>query len=77
MRAWSHPPYWGCVNTPAYRDIAFTVATQLLTIGGDAIQHDDAATNGGAVEWNGGDPVLSGCYCETCMTGFTISLMQT
>ena len=43
----------------------------------DGIQHDDPGANGEAAQWNGGDPELSGCYCDHCMSGFTGTLFDT
>jgi hypothetical protein len=75
MRAWRVQPFYGCVNNPQYRQIAIRRAATLLKAGADVIQHDDPATNGEAVAWNGGDPRLSGCYCSVCMSGFTNALL--
>jgi hypothetical protein len=77
MRQWSGAPrYYGCVNNPDYLKIAFDFGAKLLSLGSDGIQHDDPGANGEAVTWDQGDPTLSGCYCEHCMTGFTKVLLS-
>ncbi len=76
MRAWPQKPFYGCVNNPAYKNIAFDRARKLASLGADAIQHDDPTTNAEAVSWNDGDPKLSGCYCSVCMKGFTERLVD-
>ena len=77
MRKWSSKPrYYGCVNNPDYLTIAFDFASHLLDIGSDGIQHDDPGSNFETTSWDGGDPSLSGCYCEHCMAGFTKHLMS-
>jgi hypothetical protein len=76
MRSWKNPASFGCINHPGYLKIAFDFADNLIRIGADAIQHDDSGANGEAVSWSGGDPTLSGCYCEHCMAGFRDALTQ-
>ena len=77
MRTWKgEPRNYGCVNTPGYLQIAFEFGSNLLKLGSDGIQHDDPGANGEAAVWNGGDPELSGCYCEHCMSGFTARLLE-
>lgn len=77
MRAWKgEPRNYGCVGTPGYLQIAFDFGSNLLKLGSDAIQHDDPGANGEAATWNDGDPELSGCYCEHCMSGFTTRLLE-
>lgn len=76
MRTWKQKRYYGCVNNPDYLRIAFDFASTLLDIGSDGIQHDDPGANGEAAQWNGGDPELSGCYCDHCMAGFTETLFN-
>ena len=75
MRSWKNPPSFGCINHPDYLKIAFDFASELILIGADAIQHDDPGANGEVVSWSGGDPTLSGCYCEHCMAGFRDALL--
>jgi hypothetical protein len=76
MRAWARTPNYGCINNPDYRKIAFDYASMLLTRGSDAIQHDDPATNGEAVNWNNGNTSTSGCYCSHCNAKFTSALLS-
>jgi hypothetical protein len=59
MRDWPDPGYWGCVNSPAYREILFRHAKLLIDGGVDAIQMDDPDINVAAVRWGG-------CFCEHC-----------
>ena len=75
MRAWPHPPNWGCINNPNYLKIAFDHAAELLKAGADAIQHDDPESNGGVVTWDNGNRTGSGCYCSFCMAKFTKALL--
>jgi hypothetical protein len=67
---------YGCVANPDYLTIAFEFAGSLLEIGSDNLQHDDPGANFEVVQWDGGDPSLSGCYCEHCMAGFTKALLS-
>ena len=77
MRGWSKPwSNYGCINNPDFLKIQYAFASSLLETGTGGIQHDDPGANGEAVTWNEGDPVLSGCYCEHCMSGFTAALMS-
>ncbi len=59
MRNWPNPGYWGCVNSPEYRDSFLAHAKLLIDGGVDAIQMDDPVINAGAIRWGG-------CYCEHC-----------
>lgn len=59
MRDWPNPGYWGCVNSPAYRESFLTHAKLLIDGGVDAIQMDDPDINVAAVGWGG-------CFCEHC-----------
>ena len=78
MRSWPGTRrYYGCVNSPAFKSAAFAFVDRLTHSGATSIQHDDAASNSEAVTWNGGDPHLSGCYCDVCIKGFTGRLMST
>jgi hypothetical protein len=76
MREWANPPKYGCINNPDYLAIIHNATDVALSIGAAGIQHDDPATNGGAVSWNGGDITLSGCYCTHCMAAFTDALVD-
>lgn len=51
--------YWGCVNSPDYRETFLTHARLLIDGGADAIQMDDPVLNAGAVQWGG-------CHCPCC-----------
>jgi len=75
MRAWKAVPrFYGCVNNPEYLEIAMDFGASLLHLGSDGIQHDDPGSNYESTLWDSGDPTLSGCYCEHCMSGFTEAL---
>jgi hypothetical protein len=78
MRQWpGKKRYYGCVNNPAYTNVAHTFADTLIDAGATAIQHDDPTSNAEVVGWSNGDPTESGCYCDVCMKGFTKKLMET
>lgn len=66
----------GCVNSPAYMNITLKFVETLKAAGATGIQHDDAAMNGEAVSWNGGNLSTSGCYCPHCMAKFTATLLR-
>jgi hypothetical protein len=57
MRSWNG--YWGCVNSPQYRETFLAHAKLLIDGGADAIQMDDPGINAVAVRWGG-------CYCRYC-----------
>lgn len=76
MRTWANPPKYGCINNPEYIEIVHTAVMAILDGGAAGVQHDDPATNGGAVAWDGGDPTSSGCYCSHCMQRFAKVLDQ-
>lgn len=59
MRKWPEPGYWGCVNSPHYREICLARAKRMVDGGVDAIQQDDPGYNYTAVNWGA-------CYCEHC-----------
>lgn len=73
---WKPTPHPGCVNNPAYRQIAFSFATGILDVGRAAgaqhlaIQHDDALMNSEVY-------MHQGCYCSYCMSKYTQYLLQT
>jgi len=58
MKSWNG--YWGCVNSPQYRETFLAHARLLIDGGVDAIQMDDPDINAAAVQWGG-------CYCEHCL----------
>ena len=58
------------------RKISLRFLDELQRTGAPGIQHDDAALNGEAVQWSGGNLTASGCYCAHCMGGFTASLLN-
>ena len=60
MRKWAQPGYWGCANSPEYRQTFLAHAKILIDGGIDAIQMDDPVINYGAVRWGG-------CYCVYCL----------
>ena len=49
MQAWANPPKYGCINNPAYIAVVHAATLAVLNTSADGVQHDDAATNGGAV----------------------------
>jgi hypothetical protein len=67
----------GCVNSPDYMRITLGFVDMLRRAGATAIQHDDAAMNNEATQWNGGNLSASGCYCPHCMAKFTARLLRT
>ena len=77
MRSWNPPHrYYGCVNAPEYLNIAMDFGAELLHLGSDGVQHDDPGSNYESTLWNRGDPTVSGCYCQHCMSGFTSALSR-
>ncbi len=54
MRNWTSRHAYGCVNNPAYKNLAFTRAKLLVSLGSNVIQHDDPTSNAEAVDWSGG-----------------------
>lgn len=60
MRGWPNPGYWGCVNSPDYRETFLAHAKLLIDGGANAIQMDDPDSNVAAVAWGG-------CYCRHCL----------
>jgi len=59
MRKWPEPGYWGCVNSPHYRETYLEAGKTLIDGGVDAIQMDDPGINYTAVRWGA-------CHCEHC-----------
>lgn len=59
MRKWPEPGYWGCANSPHYREIYLARAKRMVDGGVDAIQMDDPGLNYTAVHWGA-------CYCKHC-----------
>lgn len=57
MRKWN--AYWGCVNSPAYREAYLALGKTMIDGGIDAIQMDDPGCNYTAVNWGA-------CHCEHC-----------
>jgi hypothetical protein len=57
MQSWNG--YWGCINSPQYRETFIAHAKLLIDGGADAIQMDDPGINFSAIQWGG-------CYCEHC-----------
>lgn len=72
MRDWTVPPYWGCVNNPAYVNVSKQFYELLIGSGSRLIQHDDPFMNLDAVSW---EP--AGCFCDFCDAGFTSYLNAT
>ena len=62
MRGWGER-YWGCVNSPEYRESYLAYAKRAIDAGCDALQMDDPRTNLAAVDWGA-------CFCPHCMDGF-------
>jgi hypothetical protein len=72
MREWTVPPYWGCVNSPAFTTVSQEYYKLLIGSGARLIQHDDPLMNVDAVGWN-----PAGCFCQFCDAGFTAYLNAT
>ena len=56
---WMHNAWWGCVNSPEYRESYLAHAKLLIDGGVDLIHMDDPDINVRAIEWGG-------CYCKYC-----------
>lgn len=56
--------FTGCCNSPAFRDLFFADAQQLVAAGVDAIHVDDWEMNASWVRHAGV------CFCDTCRSGF-------
>ncbi|HMP75732.1 MAG TPA: FN3 associated domain-containing protein [Kiritimatiellia bacterium] len=52
-------PWWGCVNSPEYREAYLLQARRMIDAGVDSIQMDDPGVNYPAVAWGG-------CWCAHC-----------
>jgi hypothetical protein len=59
MRDWQG--WWGCVNSPEYRDVYLRYVKMYLDAGVDSLQMDDPGENFTATRWGG-------CYCPYCKT---------
>lgn len=55
--------WWGCVNSPEYRESYLAYAKRCIDAGCDGLQMDDPLTNLHAVQWGA-------CFCPHCMEGF-------
>jgi hypothetical protein len=62
MRGWKGS-YWGCANSPEYRQSYIAYANRAVDAGTDGLQMDDPPMNVAAVKWGG-------CFCPHCMAGF-------
>jgi hypothetical protein len=62
MRGWKGS-YWGCANSPQYRESYVAYAKRAVDAGTDGLQMDDPPMNVAAVRWGG-------CFCPHCMAGF-------
>jgi hypothetical protein len=62
MRGWKGR-YWGCANSPQYRESYVAYAKRAVDAGTDGLQMDDPPMNVAAVRWGG-------CFCPHCMAGF-------
>ena len=51
--------WWGCLNSPEYRDVYLRYVKMYLDAGVDSLQMDDPGENYTAVRWGG-------CYCPHC-----------
>jgi Chitobiase/beta-hexosaminidase C-terminal domain len=51
--------WWGCFNSPEYRDIYLQYVKMYLDAGVDSLHMDDPGENYTAVQWGG-------CYCPYC-----------
>ena len=57
MKSWN--AWWGCVNSPEYRETYLAHAKLIIDGGADVIHMDNPGINATAVAWGG-------CYCEHC-----------
>lgn len=57
MLAWKG--WWGCLNSPEYRDIYLQYVKMYMDAGVDSLQMDDPGENNTATQWGG-------CYCPYC-----------
>jgi len=62
MRGWKGS-YWGCANSPQYRESYVAYAKRAVDAGTDGLQMDDPPMNVAAVRWGG-------CFCPHCLEGF-------
>ena len=69
MSKWSPVPYWGCVNSPQYREIYLDCLKKLVDAGVDAIHTDDPASNIAAANWGG-------CFCEHCVMEASLKFVE-
>jgi len=65
---WDHviegtPMWWGCTNSPAFRELCRQHVREAMAGGPDGLQIDDHGGTGNSL-WAGG------CFCEHCMTAF-------
>lgn len=51
--------WWGCLNSPEYRDVYLQYVKMYLDAGVDSLQMDDPGENYTATQWGG-------CYCPHC-----------
>lgn len=57
MLAWKG--WWGCLNSPEYRQVYLDYVKMYIDAGADSLQMDDPGENDTAVRWGG-------CYCPHC-----------
>ncbi len=55
--------FWGCANSPEYREIYIAYAMKAVDAGADGLQMDDPLMNAAAVKWGG-------CFCPHCLARF-------
>jgi len=70
MVTFKPPHYTGCCNHPAFRELFFQAAKQLVDSGVDLLHVDDWAMNASWVMHGGV------CFCEPCRAGFRAWLQQ-
>jgi hypothetical protein len=66
---WDHkykgqPVWWGCTNSPLYREFLEDWLAKSMAAGPDGLHIDDYSGTAGAVTW------LSAGFCRHCMAGF-------
>ena len=66
---WDHkhkdqPIWWGCTNSPLYREWLEKRLREIMDSGVDGLHIDDYTGTAGSLNW------LSGCFCRHCMAAF-------
>ncbi len=64
------PVWWGCTNSPLYREFLEDWLARSMATGPDGLHIDDYSGTAGAVTW------LSAGFCKHCMAGFRDDLAK-